>query len=217
MGLILFGIFYFLGMHLSNESNKPVPTERPQTLPPISESRHKFIYRDRWGGRPPLYERPQKLPVKYVIISHSAGAFCQNIKQCSEQMALMQSMHVNDLGSPDIGYNFAIGGDENIYVGRDWQNHNFHMNLDTIGICYIGNFVYDNLTPGMIEAAQQLLKIGVDGGKLEKDYIIVAHNQTYNTQSPGTNVYNQIKYWPHFSPDILTDINDIIYATTDKN
>lgn len=206
VGLILFGIFYSLGMYISNENNKSSP-----------KSTHKFIYRDRWGGRKPLYERPQKLPVKYVIISHSAGKFCQNIKDCSQQMALMQSMHVNDLGSPDIGYNFVIGGDENIYVGRNWQNHNFHMNLDTIGICFTGNFIFDRLTPGMIEAAQDLLKIGLDDGKLEKDYIIVAHNQTYNTQSPGTNVFNQIKYWPHYSPDVLTDIEDVPHVTTGNN
>lgn len=206
IGLILFAIFYSLGMYISNENNKPSDDGHTyENNSQIPNSLHKMIYRDRWGGRKPLYERPQKTPVKYVIISHTVGTFCESIHDCSLQMVQMQSQHVSELESPDIGYNFVIGGDDNIYVGRGWDNHNFHMNLDTIGISFIGNYVYNTLKPGMIEATHELLKLGVEKGKLDKDYILVGHNQTDNTISPGPNIYRQIKFWPHFSPEILID------------
>lgn len=43
----------------------------------------------------------------------------------------------------DIGYNFLIGGDGNVYEGRGWGKHGAHSspyNSKSIGICIIGNF-----------------------------------------------------------------------------
>jgi N-acetylmuramoyl-L-alanine amidase len=43
----------------------------------------------------------------------------------------------------DIGYNFLVGEDGNIYEGRGWNNvgaHATNWNSKSIGICVIGDF-----------------------------------------------------------------------------
>lgn len=47
----------------------------------------------------------------------------------------------------DIGYNFLVGGDGNVYEGRGWDIHGAHLpelNSNSIGICLLGNF--DSMT-----------------------------------------------------------------------
>lgn len=160
---------------------------------------HRMIYREEWGGRPPEYTRPLTPPVQYVIISHSAGSFLTTPLDCAAAVRDYQTQHVSQNGSPDIGYNFLICGDGNIYVGRDWDTRNFHMD-SSIGICFLGNFVFDTLTSTMIEAAQMLLELGLKKEVLSAEYKLVGHNQTFTTISPGENVYKVIKEWPHFYP-----------------
>lgn len=160
---------------------------------------HKIIYRKEWGGRPPQYTTPLIPPVDYVIISHSATPFLTNSSDCAARIRNIQDYHVT-LSSPDVGYNFLICGDGNVYVGRDWDAKNFHTVENSIGICFIGNFVYDSLTDSMIEAAQLLLNLGLEKKVLNEEYKLVGHNQTFNTLSPGQNVYKVIKEWSHFYP-----------------
>jgi N-acetylmuramoyl-L-alanine amidase len=43
----------------------------------------------------------------------------------------------------DIGYNFLVGEDGNVYEGRGWNTvgtHAGNFNKKSIGICFIGNF-----------------------------------------------------------------------------
>lgn len=161
-----------------------------------------MIPRSLWGGRPPLYIRKIHQPTLYVIVSHTVSQYCTTVEKCSTIVNQIQSQHIAEFLSPDIGYNFLVGGDENIYIGRGWDATNFHME-NSIGISFIGNYIYDRLTPGMIEATLNLLEDGLKRGKLDENYKLISHNQTTNTLSPGTNVYNVIKFWPHFTPELV--------------
>lgn len=110
----------------------------------------------------------------------------------------MQEYHIS-IGSPDIGYNFIIGGDGNIYVGRGWNARNFHLGNHSIGINFVGNYFRDELTPQMIECAKGIMDFGVKSKMLEEEYVIVCQNQTNsNVLSPGPNAYAVVKTWPHF-------------------
>jgi N-acetylmuramoyl-L-alanine amidase len=43
----------------------------------------------------------------------------------------------------DIGYNFVVGEDGNVYEGRGWNavdSHAVPYNRNSIGICIIGDF-----------------------------------------------------------------------------
>lgn len=50
---------------------------------------------------------------------------------------------MNNNGWDDIGYNFIIGEDGNVYEGRGWKYLGTHApayNGQSIGICVIGDF-----------------------------------------------------------------------------
>lgn len=62
-------------------------------------------------------------------------------------------MDKNDWG--DIGYQFLVGEDGNIYEGRGWDKHGAHStpyNSKSIGICMIGNFVGKFVVVGQIDS-----------------------------------------------------------------
>ncbi|XP_044270790.1 peptidoglycan-recognition protein SC1a-like [Tribolium madens] len=185
---------------LSRKTDKSPETETEIPRPPLGPG--AIINKKIWGGRATLnFSKPLPHPTHFVIISHTVTPFCNDFLKCSQRVQSMQDYHMGSLKSPDIGYNFVIGGDGNAYVGRGWDIRNFHMD-DSIGISFIGDFIQDNLTADMINVAKKLLDEGVKSGKLAKDYKLLAHNQTYKTESPGPNVYKEIKNWPHFDTKI---------------
>ncbi|KAF5295469.1 hypothetical protein FQR65_LT10457 [Abscondita terminalis] len=182
------------GEHTKNDRDD-IKHEIKTTVTPLMS--HKIFDREDWGGRPSKnFTKPLTLPVEYVMISHTAGRFCRTFSECSSIVQQIQSMHVSH-NSPDIGYNFLIGGDGNVYVGRGWDIVNYHQD-GMIGISFIGNYVFDELLPNMISALEELLGVGVKFGKLTNDYKLVCHNQTFATLSPGQNVYIKISQMPHF-------------------
>lgn len=170
----------------------------PDDVPHID--RLKMVVRGKWGGRPPKnFTKVLYHPTPLVIISHTVTNFCTTVDECAAIVKSIQGYHVGSLGSPDIGYNFLVGGDGNVYVGRGWDIRNFHQD-GSIGIAFIGNYLYDELSERMVEATQLLLEIGVNTKKLSDNYTLVCHNQTYATESPGLNVYKIVKTWSHFKP-----------------
>lgn len=160
---------------------------------------HTVYYRTHWGARPPRAVVPLAHPTDFVIISHSASKPCDSFRSCSSLVRNFQDWHIY-LANNDIGYNFVIGGDASIYVGRGWDVRNFH-NAISIGINFIGDFNYDTLNASMIEAAQLLIQQGLELKKLSEEYILIGHNQSAPEVpiSPGENAYREIKNWPHFS------------------
>nr|CAD7613411.1 unnamed protein product [Timema genevievae] len=173
------------------------PPEPNSTLP----NGHRIFSKPNWGGRPPKYVRPLVQPTPYVVITHTAGNRCSDFNTCATQLRNIQDQHVGENNMPDIGYNFCVGDDGNIYVGRGWDVTNMldgWVRFKSISICFLGNYVYEYLNTAQIESTQQFLKLGVEWGKLHPEYKLVAHNQTTPTLSPGNNVYNVIQNWPHF-------------------
>jgi len=64
----------------------------------------------------------------------------------------------------DIGYNFLVGEDGNVYEGRGWNNMGAHVrghNRNSIGIAIIGNFGSRKPNYAALYAATQLIRCGV--------------------------------------------------------
>lgn len=105
-------------------------------------------------------------------------------------------------GYADIGYNFLIGDDGNIYVGRDFNYRGAHTpghNNNTVGIGLIGSFNVDQPSYRLLAAAKFLLETGLKENKLSSDYKFYGQNQLVGYDSPGNNVFNIISEWPHWS------------------
>lgn len=161
---------------------------------------HSVTYRKQWGGRPPRSTPvPLKHPVNLLIVSCSREKFCNTSETCSSAVRKLQKLHQSVKHFTDIGYNFMIGGDGGIYVGTGWDFRNFHWKT-SIGIDFLGEYVFETLTGDMIDALQSLIEQGLQLNKLSKDYKLVGENQTNPTMglSPGPNIYKLMKDWPHF-------------------
>ncbi|RWS18382.1 peptidoglycan recognition protein 2 precursor-like protein, partial [Leptotrombidium deliense] len=86
-----------------------------------------FISRKEWNASEPKEPSVYINPVPHVFIHHSAGDFeCSSFLQCSESVRRIQRFHQDDRGWDDIGYNWLIGGDGNVYEGRNWDKEGAH-------------------------------------------------------------------------------------------
>lgn len=118
----------------------------------------------------------------------------------------IQDYHIETKEFDDIGYNFLIGGDGSVYVGRGWDLKGAHsrlFNQRSICVAFIGNFCKNSPPQRSLIAAQQLMEAGVELGKLVKDFRLYGHRQLIPTISPGNKLYEIIQTWEHWSEDVI--------------
>ncbi|KAL6423448.1 hypothetical protein ACFW04_010204 [Cataglyphis niger] len=163
-----------------------------------------IISRAQWGARAPKSAAANLRikPVPNVIIHHSTGSGCETQANCQLKVKNIQNEHINNKKWSDIGYNFVVGEDGNVYEGRGWGKkgaHSIPFNNKSIGICIIGD--YSNRTPkaAAIEAVAKLIERGVNNGEIKSDYKLLGHRQTWATACPGNSLYTMIQSWPHWT------------------
>lgn len=181
------------------------------------------ISKATWGGRTATGRSNLASNLSYVVIHHTAGTYCSTKTACSQQMRNMQNYHMDSLGWADIGYNFLIGGDGQVYEGRGWNTLGAHAtswNSKSIGISFMGNYnsecceteylapfyqindfnsSADNVpTTAQIAAAKALLADAVSRGQIKSNYILYGHRQVGSTECPGNNLYAEIKKWSNW-------------------
>lgn len=183
---------------MNNNKSNDISYEDPYYNDTVGN--HSVIYRKQWGGVPPkIFPLSLKHPVDLLIVSSSLKTFCNSSDACVAAVKNLQKSDQLVKHFPDVQYNFMIGGDARIYVGNGWDNRNFHKKT-SIGIDFLGNYVFDELTDGMIDAFHKLVEQGLQLGKLSKEYKLVGENQTDSSAllSPGPNVVRLMQSWPHF-------------------
>ena len=105
-----------------------------------------FYNRNEWGcpdGQEPSCSWPPYTNVSHLVVHHSATSNTSN-----DWPAVVLSFwdyHVNTLGWCDIGYNWLVDPEGNLYEGRGGGNnvkgaHFSCANAYTMGVCVIGNF-----------------------------------------------------------------------------
>jgi hypothetical protein len=196
--LVIVGLVILLG----NSKDTPPPKSNDNlTIRPISEG--MIIEKSKWGGREARNNtEPLPHPAQFVIIAHTVTPMCYDFPACSKRVQSIQNYHIGSKNYADIGYNFVVGGDGNVYVGRGWDLKNVQNIDSSISISFIGDFTRDYLTPSMINVTKKLLEDGVEKNKLARDYKLVCHSQTQRTISPGPHVCQVVQTWPHFDPGI---------------
>lgn len=101
----------------------------------------------------------------------------------------------------DIGYNFLIGPDGNVYEGRGWKRQGAHTknyNALSLGVAFIGYFSDVKASKQQVAAFMRLMRDGVRKGYLARKYKIFAARQCRPTDSPGKALYEQMKNWPRW-------------------
>ncbi|XP_049547531.1 uncharacterized protein LOC125958307 [Anopheles darlingi] len=163
---------------------------------------HMLLGRKNWGAQQGV-QGPYELesPIPYVLITHIGvhSKNCTNVHTCSIMMRTLQDAAIAEKYLSDIQSNFYLGGDGNVYVGRDWDRANAYANK-SVAICFMGD--YGRYEPNELQfsALDHLLTYGEMHDLLAKDYRIVAHRQTKRTRSPGIKLYEKVIQLPRWSP-----------------
>nr|ABB04460.1 peptidoglycan recognition protein S2a [Asterias rubens] len=165
-----------------------------------------FVTRAQWGAIPPKKRQDMVLPVGYAVVHHTASKQCSNLKDCSVLMRSFQHFHMVTRGWDDIGYNFLIGGDEKVYIGRGWdtvgaQAGSIYYNSRSIGTSIIGTYTKILPSPGVLQVLKDLNECGAKSGYMTSRYVLRGHRdvrQLGPTECPGETLYKEIRTWPHY-------------------
>ncbi|XP_067891832.1 peptidoglycan recognition protein 1-like [Heterodontus francisci] len=166
-----------------------------QGCPPI-------IRRSEWSTRASRCTQNLSTSLTYAVIHHTDGNRCFNMAACKKQLQNIQHYHMVTRGWCDIGYNFLIGEDGNIYEGRGWTKMGAHTrgyNHVSLGISIMGNFTSVAPNSHALNAAQSLIQCSASRGYLSSRYILKGHRQLRATECPGNKLYEIIKTWPRWA------------------
>lgn len=124
--------------------------------------------------------------VHLLVVHHTAQKATNDKRESWERMRLLYAYHANSRGWGDIGYNYIIDDEGQIYEGRAGGKyvvggHAFCANVGTLGIALMGNFEEEQPTQEQMKSLQWLIK------KLAVDYDI---DLSKKVRYHGTN------YWP---------------------
>ena len=135
----------------------------PPSCPAIT-----VIPRSKWGRRSPNPNNMTPDPSKRsrIVIHHQGrsaiGAHLGDNDRQFTEMRRVEHGHMKKQGYGDVGYNFAIGAQGQIFEGRSLQYQGAHLegaNPGTIGILIIGNYSGKlHMTPEAEHSLCNLLK-----------------------------------------------------------
>ncbi|MEO1513962.1 MAG: N-acetylmuramoyl-L-alanine amidase [Bacteroidota bacterium] len=120
----------------------------------------EFLDREEWcaNGQCPIKNSPALTEVSHLIIHHSAGS-----NSSSDWPAVVRSIwdfHVNTRGWDDVGYNWIIDPEGQIYQGRGDNVRGAHFcgtNSQTMGVCLLGTFTEQEPTDAAVQSLRNLL------------------------------------------------------------
>ncbi|XP_018566548.1 peptidoglycan-recognition protein SC2 [Anoplophora glabripennis] len=163
-----------------------------------------IISKSSWGARSPKKTKALRSTPPWIVVHHSDTPACNSRSACESRVKNIQTHHIDHNGWDDIGYNFLIGGDGNIYEGRGWGIHGAHVpryNAKSIGICLIGDFQNTNPPSNQLQALENLIKCAGDTNKVTSNYRVIGHRQGGATKCPGDNLFNKIKTYSRWEPN----------------
>lgn len=192
-----------------------VPTQIEQTKSSViaqtlnrSVARPNFIARDQWGaGAVNLANLSATVPT-HLIVHHSFSPG----NDVTNWIAAVRSVfvfHTQSNGWSDIGYNWLIDPQGNIYQGRAWVGtsdntqgaHFCGFNANTMGVCMLGNLNPITPSPAAQTALMRLLAYRASANNLDAQAqqfhgssnrtlnIISGHRDGCATDCPGDAQY----------------------------
>jgi hypothetical protein len=162
------------------------------------------------GGQRFLWPFEYSNEIKKIII-HNTGEYLSGKVSPERVMKAIQTYHAKILGWGDIGYNYVIDKNGNVYEGRKGGDkviggHTAFYNLGTIGISLMGNFNTEQPTVSQLKTLKTLVgylsfKYKVDLNDESTHLGIKSKNLAghldvtrvgYRTSCPGINLYKYL-------------------------
>lgn len=167
-----------------------------------SEEGIVFVYRTEWQAREPSGTlKKLRLPVGEIIIAHTNTQMCYEQEPCIHTVKSIQNYHLDEQHYSDIAYQFLVGGNGLVFIGRGWNNAGAHTkshNFKSICIAFIGNFTNQIPTNKQIYAVKLLIEVGLNLHKITTNFTIYSQCQLTTSESPGKCLHNIVSSWQHF-------------------
>ncbi len=144
--------------------------------------------------------------IEKVIIHHTASTLKEN-QTPESAIRSIYSYHANSRKWGDIGYNFIITPNGNIYEGRaggDYTvgGHAYCVNINTIGIALLGNFQEETVSLPQQASLKKLLiglsekyQIDLSASSYfhgETTQNLLGHRDVGSTSCPGDHLYSEL-------------------------
>ncbi len=155
-------------------------------------------------GKQLRWARQYSKSIKLLVVHHTAMQVDGDNRSGAERMRALYAYHSNNRGWGDIGYNYVIDDQGQIYEGRSGGDyvvagHAYCDNVGTIGISLMGSFDMENPTQEQVQSLQWLLrqlsdKYSIDAGGHTTFHgaslpTIVGHRDLLSTECPGFYMY----------------------------
>jgi hypothetical protein len=166
----------------------------------------RIISRKGWGAnealatRDPVYRKPTHFVIHHTVTPNHPQDPAYIVRA-------VYQYHAVSRGWGDIGYNFLIDEQGNIYEGRKGGDgsvgiHAGDYNYGSIGIALLGDYRTVEMTPAMKEALVALMaweadRLGINSTQssffVHRDFPnVVGHRDLWSTVCPGDKVYQTL-------------------------
>ncbi|KAL7732639.1 hypothetical protein ACLKA6_013568 [Drosophila palustris] len=165
----------------------------------------RFVPRSVWLAQPPQKQLPAlSLPVPMVILLPTNSENCSTQAACVFRVRFLQTFNIESEHRDDITFNFLIGGDGNVYVGRGWDIVGAHMhgyNTRSVSFAYIGTFQHQKPSSKQLNVTRLLLEDGVNHGKIAPDYKLFGAStlEPTLTEYNADRLYESFANWTHWT------------------
>lgn len=178
-----------------------VPQESTSGVPqPRIISRKGWGANETWATREPVYRTPTHFVIHHTVTTNTPADPAYIVRAIYRYHAVSREWG-------DIGYNFLIDRQGNIYEGRKGGDgvvgvHAGDFNYGSVGIALLGDYRTVGMTPAMKEALVSLMAWEADRfgiNPLEMSHFVhrefpnvVAHRDLWSTICPGDRVYQAL-------------------------
>lgn len=159
----------------------------------------RYVPRAVWLAQPPQRDLPAlSTPVPMVIVLPTNSENCSTQAECVFRVRFMQTFDIESQQRDDISYNFLIGGDGNVYIGRGWDHMGAHLqgyDERSLSFAYIGTFQNQKPSPKQLNVTKLLLQEGVEEGKIASNYKLIGASSL----EPTLTAYKADKLYESFA------------------
>ncbi|MEQ1849622.1 MAG: N-acetylmuramoyl-L-alanine amidase [Candidatus Peribacteraceae bacterium] len=142
----------------------------------------------RTDARGRTYRWPQTFSkeVKMLVVHHTALKVTGDPRSGVERVRAIYKYHADSRGWGDVGYNYLVDEEGNIYEGRAGgkgvvSGHAYCNNVGTIGVALLGNFELETPTEKQTVALQKLLILLGEEYKLDLSRSTTFHGKTFTS------------------------------------
>ncbi|XP_059616029.1 peptidoglycan-recognition protein SB1-like [Phlebotomus argentipes] len=167
--------------------------ERPTNFP------FDLIGRSEWGASGEARGEPlNHRMVDHVLVFHTRGNRCADVKQCAKVMrSLQESYRGRNLS--DVPHNFLISDAGRTYEAQGWALQGEFEGLKerrvSLAVGFLGNFTLQSPTGHQLDETRAFINEAIRRGKLHRDYgVFVVRNKTESVRDAEA-LINALKYW----------------------